>query len=145
MVHVVYVRCLVALLLVVSLSQATPSRAWADGGASTRNIIFGGAAAAGTLLILNHNKQVHERYAEDAQRQAALAGERNDAQAAYAAERSAYLQQLSVTKDLQKEVAFQHEVVVRLEREVAQANKHAAALAQARSAVPVVSYGWGRL
>ena len=49
-----------AAALAASAMPAAP--ALADGAASTRNIIIGGAAA--TLLIINHNRKVHEKYAE---------------------------------------------------------------------------------
>ena len=43
-------------------ATALPSApALADGAASTRNILLGGAAA--TLLIINHNRKVHQKYA----------------------------------------------------------------------------------
>jgi hypothetical protein len=126
--------------ILASLILLAPHPAWADGGASTRNIILGGAAAAGTLIIINHNKQVHERYAEDARRQAALQAERNDAQAAYASERSAYDHQVAINQELQKEVTLQHQAVLRLERELADAKKRATA-----QAANAVSYGWGQI
>jgi hypothetical protein len=134
-----------ATLAAAMLLQAIPQVAYADGGASTRNIILGGAAAAGTLLIINHNKKVHERYAEDAQRQAATASERNQAQAAYAAERSAYDHQLAINGELQKETALQHRMIVQLQRDVAQWKKRVAAQKTARKNPPLISYGWGRL
>src|ERR1700722_15093336 len=89
----------IASTILACLILLPPHPAWADGGASTRNIILGGAAAAGTLLIINHNKQVHARYAADAQRQAALQAQRNDSQAAYSSERSAYDHQVVINQE----------------------------------------------
>ena len=69
------------LLGALLLALMPAPQALADGAASTRNILLGVGAAAGTLIIINHNKKVHEKYAEDAQKQAALAEQRDDAQA----------------------------------------------------------------
>ncbi len=103
-----------------------PRTAVADGAASTRNIIFGGAAVAGTLLIINHNKKVHERYAEDARRQAELSSERDDAQAAYASERRAYEQEAALVSEYKREVAYQHSIVVQDERSIVQIKRRLA-------------------
>lgn len=137
----------VILAVATSAVLLGPVPTLADGAASTRNIILGGAAA--TLLILNHNKKVHQRYAEDEQRQAALQSQRNDAEAAYASERSAYEHQVAVNQTLEKEVAYQHQVVVKLQRELA-ARKRTTAQSNGTNqsnhgSAPVVSYGWGRL
>jgi len=138
----------------------------ADGGASTRNILFGLGAAAGTLIIINHNRQVHERYAQDAQTQAALAAQRNDAQAAYASEKKAN-ENLAVANDeLKKEVAYQHSIIDQQQSKIAMMKSSTlsapAYSAPARVAtvsnangtvadkstaqtVAVVSYGWGTI
>ncbi len=50
-----------AATMAVTIVPAAP--ALADGAASTRNIIGGAAVVGGTLLIINHNKQVHAREA----------------------------------------------------------------------------------
>ena len=125
-----------AVLLVAPLLGAQPAAA--DGAASTRNIIFGAAAVAGTLLIINHNKKVHERYAEDARKQAALADQRDDAQAAYQSERRAYQNEVALVQSYQHEVAVQHGEVVReraqiatLQHQVAMSNQHRATVATA--------------
>lgn len=152
------VLILIAALLVAPLAGARP--AYADGAASTRNIIFGAAAAAGTLLIINHNKKVHERYAEDARRQASVELERNNAQAAYASERQAYENEAALVGQYQREVAIQHEEVVRQRGEISSL-KHKLAYAKpavraasapktpatvvAKNQPEVVSYGWGSL
>jgi hypothetical protein len=149
-----------AALLLAPLFDAQPAAA--DGAASTRNIIFGAAAVAGTLLIINHNKKVHERYAEDARRQAALADQRDDAQAAYASERRAYQNEVALVQSYQHEVALQHGQVAR-DRAQISALQHQVALTRQRrdtvAAAPqqaapalttaydpaIVSYGWGTL
>lgn len=129
----------------------------ADGAASTRNIIFGAAAAAGTLLIINHNRKVHERYAEDARRQAALQSENNDAWAAYRQEQRAYEQQVAVNADLKKEIAYQHKIVEDQRRQLGSLNVHdgfvgqhaqdrrVASRSTQNNQVAMVSYGWGDL
>src|ERR1700693_3874639 len=81
-----------AAALAFGLGFLSPAPARADGAASTRNIILGGAAAAaGALIIINHNKQVHAKYAEYDRQQAQLQAENSNMQAAYSSERSAYL------------------------------------------------------
>ncbi len=138
----------------------------ADGGASTRNILFGLGAAAGTLLIINHNRQVHEKYAADAQTQAALAAQRNDAQAAYAAEKKANENLAAANTELKSEVAYQHSIIQSQDSKIAMmksstlsapAYSAPARVAAAPSAsgtvadkatektVAVVSYGWGTI
>lgn len=108
-----------ALAAVMSISLAAPSPARADGAASTRNIIFGAAAIGGTLLIINHNKKVHQKYAEYDQRQARTESERNQAQAAYAHESQAYANESALVHDLQREVAYQHNAVRQRDKEIA--------------------------
>ena len=105
---------LIAAMLAMLAPQAPAS---ADGAASTRNIILGGAAAA--LIIINHNKQVHAHYAQDAANEASLAAQRNDAQAAYASEKKAYDNESALVSDLKKEVAYQHDQVDQLRQQVA--------------------------
>ena len=106
-------------LMAVLAAFALPRPANADGAASTRNIIFGAAAVGGTLLILNHNKKVHQKYAEYEQRQATTQAEANQAQAAYQSERGAYEHEASLVADLQHEVAYQHTMVVQRDRQIA--------------------------
>ncbi len=142
--------------------------ALADGAASTRNIILGGAAA--TLLIINHNRKVHQKYAEYDRRQAQTQAEASNAEAAYASERQAYAHEAALVQGYQHEVAVQHHEVVMLRRQLAlaQNRSHAqhVAAAQSRPAIhPLVaaarverpagasrqvassstSYGWGAL
>ena len=130
----------------------------ADGAASTRNIILGGAAAA--LLIINHNKQVHARYAADAAQQAALASQRNDAIAAYKSEKKAYDSEAALVDDLRKEVAYQHDIIDQQKQQLSAVQPSGAPrpsnfVAQTtlveqtpvggQQPVAVVSYGWGTI
>ena len=124
---------LAGLLAAATLGSLGPRPALADGAASTRNIIFGAAAIGGTLLILNHNKKVHERYAEDARKQAALEDQRNNAEAAYEAEKQAYAHEVAINQEYAKEVSYQHQQVVAQERQLAQL-RHSLTVAKAGSA-----------
>lgn len=126
-----------AALLFVPLISPQPARA--DGGASTRNILLLGGAAAATLLIVNHNKKVHERYAEDARRQADTEQQRNNAQAAYESERSAYSNEAALVGEYKHEVAIQHSVVTRQDGEIAQL-KHSLTVAKANGATQHVAF-----
>jgi hypothetical protein len=140
---------LISLLL--SLGPAGP--ALANGAASTRNILLGIGAA--TYLIIHHNRQVHEKYAEDARRQAEIARERDDAWAAYRAEERAYENEVALVNDYKREVAYQHAIIERQRRQLAELGIHTSTTlartgtAHGRSApardVAVVSYGWGTL
>lgn len=151
-------QAIAATALTATLGMAIPAApALADGAASTRNIILGVGAA--TYLIIQHNRKVHERYAEDARKQAYLQQENNDAWAAYHQEQRAYDQQVAVNADLKREIAYQHKVVEQQRRQLAALNVHQNFVAQrpatqnavARSAnhsdkqVAMVSYGWGEL
>ncbi|MDQ2858139.1 MAG: hypothetical protein M3R53_05725 [Candidatus Eremiobacteraeota bacterium] len=108
-----------ALAGVVSMSLGAPLPAAADGGASTRNIIFGAAAIGGTLLIVNHNKKVHQKNAEYDQRQAQTQSEANQAQAAYESEKRAYSNEVALVREYQNEVAYQHKIVRRKDQQIA--------------------------
>jgi galactokinase len=147
--------------LAVTAAPATP--ALADGAASTRNIILGGAAVAGTLLIINHNKKVHEKYAEYDRRQAQTQAAANNAEAAYESERSAYAHEAALVASYKHEVAIQHQEVLRLRHQIAMTQGRAQTnvaqgqpafhplVAGARPNEPAgmrlanVSYGWGTL
>ncbi len=110
----------VALALTLGASLLAPRPAAANGAASTRNIIFGAAAlGAGTLIVLNHNKKVHQKYAEYDRRQAQTQAEANQAEAAYESERSAYGHEAAMVGEYQKETAYQHSQVVARNREIA--------------------------
>jgi hypothetical protein len=121
--------------LALALTSGTAAPAFADGAASTRNILLGGAAAAaGTLILINHNKQVHQRYADDARRQAQAQAQANNAQAAYAAERRAYDNEVTINAEYKHEVATQHTLVESLRKDVAlQRSRADRAVAQARA------------
>ncbi len=155
-----------SLIAAILVSLAPAPRALADGAASTRNILLGVGAAAGTLIIINHNKKVHEKYAEDAQKEATLASQRDDAQAAYKAEVRAYNNQLAVTQSLKKEVSVKDNIITQQKQAIAQQQQQLAQLgiqAQTVAAAPAVthavapktapmghspqmlSYGWGTL
>lgn len=155
-----------SLMAALLVSLAPAPRALADGAASTRNILLGIGAAAGTLIIINHNKQVHEKYAQDARTQAALANQRDDARAAYNAEVKAYDNQLAVTNELKKEVSVKDKMIdqqkLALQQEgqqLAQMGVQSVAVAPAPVTHPVapkpapmtghsaqvISYGWGTL
>jgi hypothetical protein len=144
-----------ALAGTVALTALPAAPALADGAASTRNIIGGAALAAGTLIIINHNKKVHQKEDEMAQAQASAEESANNAQAAYSSERRAYLAQVALNGEYKHEVAVQHKMIVDLRKQVASANK-----ARAMAAAPVpapaqnqaqpvrvatTSMGWGNL
>lgn len=156
---------LIAALLVAFMPT---SQAFADGAASTRNILLGIGAAAGTLIIINHNKQVHEKYAQDAAAQAALSEQRNNAEAAYHAEMNAYNHEVAVSANLKKEVALkdktiadQNAMISQQKQQLAQmgvsaqpvavtparpaATKVATRTGSPASTNEMVSYGWGTL
>lgn len=118
-----------AVAAALSFSLVTPRPAAADGAASTRNIIFGAAAIGGTLLIINHNKKVHQKYAEYDRRQAQTESERSQAQAAYVHERDAYANESALVHDLQHEVAYQHNAVHQRDKQIA-ALKHSLVVAK---------------
>ncbi len=130
-----------------------PKPVVADGAASTRNIIFGAAAVAGTLLIINHNKKVHEKYAEYDRRQAYLQAENANMAAAYNSERQAYLHEAALVGEYKKEVAaykrevaYQHTVIQQLRGSHSTGFIQTTPPSAARSAATrpqVVSYGWG--
>lgn len=152
----------VAATVVASIlaSIAPQTAALADGAASTRNIILGGAAAA--LIIINHNKQVHARYAQDAANEASLASQRDDARTAYASEQKAYNNEAALVQDLQREVAYQHAVIGQMRQQIASLGTPATSGKPAgnfvanttlvkptpvggETQVAVTSYGWGSI
>jgi hypothetical protein len=154
-----------AVVLAFILAVGPVPRAAADGGASTRNILLGIGAAAGTLLVINHNKQVHEHYAQDAANEAALANQRNNSEAAYRAEVRAYNHEVAVSDNLKKEVALKDKVIAdqnlmlnQQKQQLAQLGVSAQTLAVASAPAKstthanttavtseMVSYGWGTL
>lgn len=154
-------RALAGTTLAALMALIVPAApALADGAASTRNILLGVGAA--TYLIIQHNRKVHEKYAEYDRRQAELQSENSDAWAAYSSEKNAYNNELAEVSDLKREVAYQHNVVQQLRhqlamsgrgesyRQTAFASRPAASRTARRSvadrnAVAMVSYGWGQL
>lgn len=162
-------RLIAGALCAGLLCASGGTRALADGAASTRNIIFGAAAAGvGTWAIINHNKKVHQKEAEKDAQIAALERQQAGTAAWYGSSHAAYLHELAVahhyeaeTAALKREVAHQHVEVVRLRTQLAQAGPPApqrrvalrplAAVAAAPPPAPVaehlapVSYGWGQL
>jgi len=140
-------RSLASLALAAGLAATVaPGPALADGAASTRNIILGGAAAAaGALILINHNKQVHAREAAMAQQQADTEAAAQNAQAAYRAERQAYLHQVALNKEYQHEVSIQHDMIVQMRKQLAQQQAPANGAPTRVAAARTVSYGWGQL
>ena len=134
-------QALASLALAGTIAIAMPAApTYADGAASTRNIFLLGGAA--TYLIIQHNRKVHQKYAEDAQRQAALEQQNSDTMAAYQQEQRAYNEEVAVNQSLQKEVAYQHSVVEQQRRQLASLNVRPDFATQN---VAMVSYGWGQL
>jgi hypothetical protein len=128
-------RAIAGTTLTAMLALAVPAApALADGAASTRNILFGLGAA--TYLIIQHNRKVHERYAEDARRQAELQSEKNDAWAAYSSEKRAYDNSLAEITDLKREVAYQHNIILQQRQQLALTQRNTAYAAQQRPSAP---------
>lgn len=161
-------RAMAGAALAGTLALLVPAApALADGAASTRNILLGVGAA--TYLIIQHNRKVHERYAEDDRRQAELQSENNDAWAAYRSEKNAYSNSIAEIADLKREVAYQHNIIVQQRHQIAMAQRSgntvqtayapaqrrnssnsgsrrvAARSSNAQNQVAMVSYGWGQL
>jgi hypothetical protein len=136
-----------ALAGTVALTAIPAAPALADGAASTRNIIGGAAVAAGTLLIINHNKQVHAKEDQMASAQAQAEENANNAQAAYLSERKAYLAQVAINGEYKHEVAVQHKLIVQMRNQIASAHKtgNVAASPAQPARVATTSYGWGDL
>ena len=128
------------------LALAAPSAAMADGAASTRNILLGAGLA--TYLIIQHNRKVHEKYAEDARQQAQLQSENSNMQAAYNSERTAYQNARAEIVDLKREVAYQHSVIMGQRKQVAVQGFGAQPRTQVAAAsmsppAGLTYYGWG--
>lgn len=157
-------RALAGTALAAMLALLVPAApALANGAASTRNILLGIGAA--TYLIIQHNRKVHEKYAEYDRRQAELKSENNDAWAAYSSEKKAYGNAIAEVGDLKREVSYQHSVVQQLRHQLAMAgssrsqsfsqtayvppSRHASRKTQRvavnKNDVAMVSYGWGQL
>jgi hypothetical protein len=137
-----------ALAGTLALTAIPVAPALADGAASTRNIIGGAALVGGTLLIINHNKKVHQKEDEMASAQAQAEESANNAQAAYEAERRAYQAQVAINGEYKHEVAVQHSMIVQMREQLASAQRAgyvASAPAQQPQRVATTSYGWGTL
>jgi hypothetical protein len=136
-----------ALAGTVALTAIPTAPALADGAASTRNIIGGAAVAAGTLIIINHNKQVHAKEDQMATSQAQAEESANNSQAAYASERKAYLGEVAINAEYKHEVAVQHRMIFQMRGQLAAAQKtgYVAAAPAQPARVATTSYGWGNL
>lgn len=137
----------------LSVGAGTPASA--DGAASTRNIIFGAAAAGvGTWATVNHNKKVHQKIDEKDAQIHSLDQQRSDAETSSISEHQAYLHEVAVANHYMAETASLKREVASLKQQVAlngapgPVGLHpAAAVAQAQAPLRVasVSYGWGAL
>lgn len=156
-------RAVAGTTLAAMMAMLVPAApALADGAASTRNILLGIGAA--TYLVIQHNRKVHEKYAEYDRRQAELQSENNDAWAAYSSEKNAYSNAIAEIVDLKREVAYQHNVIVHQRHQLAMAGEQGfypqvaytherarahtsrrVASAAPKNAVAMVSYGWGQI
>jgi hypothetical protein len=156
-------RALAGTTLAAMLALLVPAApALADGAASTRNILLGIGAA--TYLIIQHNRKVHEKYAEDARRQAELQSENNDAWAAYSSEKRAYDNSVAEISDLKREVAYQHNIILAQRHQLSMTQRsgfteqhvayapaprrgqaHHASRRAPSTDVAMVSYGWGQI
>jgi hypothetical protein len=136
-----------ALAGTIALTAIPAAPAFADGAASTRNIIGGAAVIGGTLLIINHNKQVHAKEDQMASAQAQAEESANNSQAAYASEHRAYLAQVAINGEYKHEVAVQHQMIVQMRGQLASAQKtgYVAAAPAQPARVATTSYGWGNL
>lgn len=138
-----------ALAGTIALTALPATPALADGAASTRNIIGGAALIGGTLLIINHNKKVHQKEDEMATAQAQAEANANDAESAYQSERRAYQAQVALNAEYKHEVALQHKLIVQMRQQLASTNRAgytaAAAPGQPPARVATTSYGWGSL
>jgi hypothetical protein len=137
----------VALAGTVTLTAVPAAPALADGAASTRNIIGGAAVIGGTLLIINHNKQVHAKEDQMASAQAQADESADNAQAAYQSERKAYLAQVAINGEYKHEVALQHKLIVQMRNQLASTQKpgNVSAAPAQPARVATTSYGWGSL
>ena len=143
-------RAVAGTTMAAMLALAAPSPVMADGAASTRNILLGAGLA--TYLIIQHNRKVHEKYAEDARQQAALQSQNSNMQAAYNSERTAYKNAQAEIVDLKREVAYQHSVITGQRKQVAsqsfvtqpRTRVEAASMSPSRQ-VAMTYYGWGTI
>jgi hypothetical protein len=137
----------IALTGTVALTAIPAAPALADGAASTRNIIGGAAVIGGTLLIINHNKQVHAKEDQMASAQAQADENADNAQAAYESERKAYQAQVAINGEYKHEVALQHKLIIQMRNQLAanQRSGNVSAAPATPARVATTSYGWGTL
>jgi hypothetical protein len=144
-------RLIASALCAGLLAVSAGAPALADGAASTRNIIFGAAAAGvGTWAIVNHNKKVHQKIDEKDAQIHALDQQRADAQTSYASEHQRYLHELAVANHYMAETSALKRQVASLRGQVAQTRAVSVPVAAAPAQpgpikVASASYGWGRL
>jgi hypothetical protein len=124
------------------LSAAAGTPALADGAASTRNIIFGAAAAGvGTWAIVNHNKKVHQKIDEKDAQINSLGQQAAGAESSAESQHQAYLQEVAVANHYMAETAALKREVASLRGQSAQALPPA----QQPMRLASTSYGWGQL
>jgi len=112
-----------------------------------RDIIGGAAVIGGTLLIINHNKQVHAKEDQMASAQAQADENADNAQAAYESERKAYQAQVAINGEYKHEVALQHKLIIQMRNQLAanQRSGNVSAAPATPARVATTSYGWGTL
>lgn len=148
-------RLLALGLLAALLTSLAPTRpALGDQAAVWRNLFIVGAGAA-TIVTINHNKQVHAKYAAYDQRVASLSAERNDAWAAYRSEKAAYEHEVAVSQALEHEVSYQHGIIQQMRRQLAVNDTRSGSFvattvrkekrANQTRQVAAISYGWGTI
>ncbi|HEV3158183.1 MAG TPA: hypothetical protein VGZ00_12630 [Candidatus Baltobacteraceae bacterium] len=106
-------------VLLLGMVVAGSGPVFADGAASGRNILLTGAAAAGTLLTINHNRLVHEQQDEAARRQTELEAERNQAVFDLEKERRARAHEAVLNAERRSEISRQHAEIVQLSQQAA--------------------------
>jgi hypothetical protein len=130
-----------AAALATTAGRPLPASANATGW-----LVGGAAVAAGTLIIINHNKQVHAKYAAYDHQVAAEQAAANDSAAAYRSEREAYQHEAALVVAYKHETTVQHRVVVGLEAQLGERGGPTRLVAG--EVVPggsAPSYGWGKL
>jgi hypothetical protein len=135
---------LIAGTVCAGLFCAAGSPALADGAASTRNIIFGAAAAGvGTWAIVNHNKKVHQKIDEKDAQIHSLDQQRTGAEASYSSEHQAYLHAVAVANHYMAEAAALKRQIAAQRGPVSQSGA-ATSGTQSTMNLASVSYGWGQ-
>jgi len=146
---------LVLTALVAATLPAAPARA--DGAASTRNIILGGALAAGTLLIINHNKKVHQKEDELSNARNQAEAQRDQAYSSASTLRSQLAAENREMVALKRQLAQQHQQIEQLRKQVsgtggntrnpfiAPTPRVGSQAPSTRVASTSMAYGWGQL